>query len=122
MDYKILITEKNEFKKKHVLSNMSKINKSYGDKDYDNFIKYSIIYFYPSHDTKEKVTKYIRKKYFDKFHHYNHGNLKQIVFDIGIILKVKDGIKRLDNMYNKNNIYKNNYNKKFKLMVLPKFN
>ena len=122
MDYKKLITEKNDFKRNLVLSNISKINKSYGDKDYDNFIKYSIVCFYPRHEPKEKVIKYIRKKYFDKFHHYNYNNLKQIVFDIGIILKVKDGIKRLEKMYNKNNIYKNNYNKKFKLMVLPKFN
>lgn len=122
MDYKTLITDKNDFKRKHVLSNISKINKSYENEDYDNFIKYSIVCFYPTHESKEKVINYIRKKYFDKFHCHNYGNLKQIVFDIGIILKVKDGMKRLENMYNDNNIYKNNYNKKFKLMVLPKFN
>lgn len=122
MDYKTLITDKNDFKRKHVLSNISKINKSYENEDYDNFIKYSIKYFYPRHKQNEEIIKFIRKRYFVKFHRYNYGNLKQIVLDIGIILKVDDGIKRVEKMYNENDIYKNNYNKKFKLMVLPKFN
>ena len=122
MDYKTLITDKNDFKRKYVLSNISKINKSYEEEDYDNFIKYSIICFYPRHEGNKNIISYIRKKYFDQFHYHNYGNLKQIVLDIGIILKVKDGMKRVKNMYTENDIYKNNYNKKFKLMVLPKFN
>ena len=122
MDYKTLITERNDFKRKHVLSNISRINKSYEDEDYDNFIKYSIICFYPKHKSKIRDISYIRKKYFDKFHYHNYGNLRQIVLDIGIILKVKYGLKKVENMYTENDIYKNNYNKKFKLMVLPKFN
>ena len=52
MDYKTLITDKNDFKRKYVLSNISRINKSYEEEDYDNFIKYSIICFYPRHERK----------------------------------------------------------------------
>ena len=122
MDYKTLITDKNDFKRKHVLSNISQVNKSYQEEDYDNFIKYSIICFYPRHMGNENIISYIRKKYFDQYHYHNYDNLKQIVLDIGIILKVKDGLNKVTNMYTENDIYKNNYNKKFKLMVLPKFN
>ena len=122
MNYKTLITDRNDFKRKRVLSNISRINKSYEQEDYDNFIKYSIDCFYPRHKVNKNTISYIRKKYFDQFHKHNYGNLRQIVLDIGIILKVEDGLKRVKHMYTENDIYKNNYNKKFKLVVLPKFN
>lgn len=79
MDYKTLITDKNDFKRKHVLSNISKINKSYENEDYDNFIKYSIKYFYPRHKQNEEIIKFIRKRYFVKFHRYNYGDRKSVV-------------------------------------------
>lgn len=124
MSYKELIIDRGKYKRKKKLYNVSKINSSYEEGDYQTFISYVIKCFYPSIIVDDKLLKYLKEDYFDRFHKYNYGNLRQIVFDIGILLKVEDNpMSKLIELY-ENTTYNRNssYNKKFKFRVLPKFN
>ena len=124
MSYKELIIDCGKYKKKKKLFNVSKINSSYEEEDYQTFIFYVVKCFYPSIIVDDKLLKYLKEDYFDRFHKYNYGNLRQIVFDIGILLRVEDNpMSKLIELY-ENTTYNrsSSYNKKFKLRVLPKFN
>lgn len=69
------------------------------------FIKLIVKEYFPrySNITEEQVT-FILVEYLNKYSKFNsnkESGLKQIIFDIGVILKVKNGIKKVETIYTK---------------------
>lgn len=77
--------------------------KSVGNKRF--FIKLIVNEYFPAYSniTEEQVT-FILVEYLNKYLKFNSNNslgLEQIKFDIGLILKVKNGIKKVETSYRK---------------------
>jgi hypothetical protein len=124
------------------------IKKYFKEKDFESFIIYVLKEYYPSQKREDKIVDKINNEYLQFCYQYNKENIPKIILEIGLIIKCKNSIdiikkfyqnckkkdnekvkkekhnieKLNDNLMDFFDIRKNNYNKTFKMKVLPKYN
>jgi hypothetical protein len=70
-------------------------------KNNEILIKLIALQYYNLVVTEEQIT-FILHDYFNKYSKLNRNNLEQIVLDIGIILKIPNGINKIKELYPEN--------------------
>lgn len=79
------------------------IKRYLNENDFDNAVLCILKQYYPNFLRKndwEKTMNYLRYNYLEKYFKFNKNNYSQIIFDIGIILKIQSGLDQIKRLYN----------------------
>ena len=100
------------------------IKRYLNENNFDNAVLFILKQYYPNFLRKndwEKTINYLRYNYFEKYFKFNKNNYSQIIFDIGIILKIQNGLDQIKRLYNLKKRKRKN-NEKLQTDLLDFFN
>ena len=100
------------------------IKRYLNENDFDNAVLFILKQYYPNFLRKndwEKTMNYLKYNYFEKYFKFNKNNYSQIIFDIGIILKIQSGLDQIKRLYNLKKRKRKN-NEKLQTDLLDFFN